>query len=159
MKKSIEKSTFRKSFRISSYDFSTSFYDQAIHPLPRVWKIEKYCFLKNLWLFQHMPLVTSSCYLTAGGTSTENDVITLKSIVLYEHSNILLEVILTNQITCGCTETYHFDWNLYFSFRQVNWIYSGANTVNFDWNYLEFQVSDQKATGLKRSVIGLFEHF
>ena len=34
----------------------------------------------------------------------------------------------------------------------------GADAVNFDWNYLEFQVSDLRATGLKRTALGLFEH-
>ena len=48
--------------------------------------------------------------------------------------------------------------NFSFSFRQVDWIYEGADAVNFDWNYLEFQVSNLKATGLKRTVLGLFEH-
>ena len=75
-----------------------------------------------------------------------------------EHSNILLEIILTNQITCGCTKTYYFDWKLIIGFQQVDWIYRGADAVNFDWNYLEFQVSDLRATGLKRTVLGLFEH-
>ena len=48
--------------------------------------------------------------------------------------------------------------NLIIRFQQVDWIYRGADAVNFDWNYLEFQVSDLRAKGLKRTVLGLFEH-